>query len=53
MMTITNKVYSAEMDLGFSEGKGAKPSDKSLKQGVWGHSSPEAISSLVFDVIKI
>ena len=39
------------MGLGFSEG-GAKPSSGSLKQRVWGYSSPEAIGYLDFEVSK-
>ena len=33
-------------DLGLAE-RGAKPSSVSLKQGVWGHSPPEAIGCLI------
>ena len=41
-----NEVHLTGADLGFSE-RGANHSSGSLKQGVWGHSPPEAIGYFV------
>jgi len=38
----------AGADPGFSEG-GSEHRDGSLKQGVWGHSPPEAIGCCIFE----
>ena len=42
----------SEVDSGFSERGGAKPNSGSLKQGVWGAATPEAIGYLVFEASK-
>ena len=40
-----------ELSSGSSEG-GAKPSSRSLRQGVWGHSPPEGIGCWVIVLSK-